>query len=39
MTFDITIGPHGTWKTDLDVAIEILETSQDGDGSGACVGS
>jgi glycogen debranching enzyme len=32
MTFEITIGPHGTWKTDLDVAIEVLGASQNGDG-------
>ncbi len=32
MTFKITVGPHGTWRTDLEIAIEVLVRSPDGDG-------
>ena len=32
MTFTITIGPHATWTTELDVAIEILGQEIGGDG-------
>ncbi len=32
MTFAITIGPHSTWTTELDVAIEILGQETAGDG-------
>jgi len=31
LTFEITVGPHATWKTDLDVAIELLAAGGDGD--------
>ncbi len=31
MTFDIKVGPHATWKTNLDVAIELLAAGTEGD--------
>jgi glycogen debranching enzyme len=32
MTFDLTIGAHGTWTTELDVAIELVGQGSDGNG-------
>ncbi len=32
LTFQVTIGPHGTWETDLDVAIAPLESGDDQEG-------
>ncbi|HEV3351685.1 MAG TPA: glycogen debranching N-terminal domain-containing protein [Acidimicrobiales bacterium] len=34
ITFAITIGPHATWETDLDVAIEVLGQEDGGDEHG-----
>jgi len=33
ITFTITVGPHGTWRTHLDVAVEVLETRRSDDGT------
>jgi glycogen debranching enzyme len=32
LTFEITLAPHGTWKTGLDVVTAVLGTSEGGDG-------
>ena len=34
MTFTVTIAPHGTWKTDLDIAIKVLGTGGANEGDG-----